>query len=403
MCPAHSLLGTSALLGFAFRRHNCLIHRLPIITCRRRLWPRAGHGGLCGARHAGGSRLWRGICLSQRGRCAGSHPGCDRPRRCARAPTAAYPERCAAPSSDCPVQPARRPATFALGCLASAFRPRQPPGSFTFCLCLRCQHTCLPSGIRIDVVNCVGAAQSNQRLLPPLRAPTPNPAGCLLIVMNYTGDRLNFGAAAERAKAEGLRVEMVVTAGEWRSSSSSSGQHGLTAPWCVRCEGIGCHIGRGVHQVWDQRRAEPWQEAPCLTSAAPRSHPLLADQLPSGTSAKAAPPALPPPAPPPPHPALHRRLRPQGQGCGGPPRHRRHCAGPQDCRCHSRRRGQPGGGQGGGRGGGGLNRHHGRLAVGLHRVWAAPLRAVGLGEAGAGAWRGVWSHFLQPQHGKVQP
>lgn len=120
--------------------------------------------------------------------------------------------------------------------------------------------------------------------------------------MNYTGDRLNFGAAAERAKAEGLRVEMVVTAGEWRSSSSSSGQHGLTAPWCVRCEGIGCHIGRGVHQVWDQRRAEPWQEAPCLTSAAPRSHPLLADQLPSGTSAKAAPPALPPPAPPPPTP-----------------------------------------------------------------------------------------------------
>ena len=41
----------------------------------------------------------------------------------------------------------------------------------------------------------------------------PRPSGCLLVVMNYTGDRLNFGAAAERAKAEGLRVEMVVVAG----------------------------------------------------------------------------------------------------------------------------------------------------------------------------------------------
>src|SRR5699024_9533086 len=36
------------------------------------------------------------------------------------------------------------------------------------------------------------------------------PAGCLLIVKNYTGDRLNFGLAAERARQHGLRVEMVV-------------------------------------------------------------------------------------------------------------------------------------------------------------------------------------------------
>ena len=36
------------------------------------------------------------------------------------------------------------------------------------------------------------------------------PPGCLLIVKNYTGDRLNFGLAAERARAMGLAVEMVV-------------------------------------------------------------------------------------------------------------------------------------------------------------------------------------------------
>jgi dihydroxyacetone kinase len=31
-----------------------------------------------------------------------------------------------------------------------------------------------------------------------------------LIVKNYTGDRLNFGLAAERARAQGLRVSMVI-------------------------------------------------------------------------------------------------------------------------------------------------------------------------------------------------
>ena len=35
-------------------------------------------------------------------------------------------------------------------------------------------------------------------------------AGCLLIVKNYTGDRLNFGLAAERARTLGRKVEMVI-------------------------------------------------------------------------------------------------------------------------------------------------------------------------------------------------
>lgn len=36
--------------------------------------------------------------------------------------------------------------------------------------------------------------------------------GCLLIVKNYTGDRLNFGLAAEKAKSHGLNVEMIIVA-----------------------------------------------------------------------------------------------------------------------------------------------------------------------------------------------
>ena len=36
--------------------------------------------------------------------------------------------------------------------------------------------------------------------------------GCLLVVKNYTGDRLNFGLAAEKARALGRKVEMVIVA-----------------------------------------------------------------------------------------------------------------------------------------------------------------------------------------------
>lgn len=38
------------------------------------------------------------------------------------------------------------------------------------------------------------------------------PQGCLLVVKNYTGDRLNFGLAAEQARQRGLRVETVLVA-----------------------------------------------------------------------------------------------------------------------------------------------------------------------------------------------
>ncbi|XP_047338057.1 putative 3,4-dihydroxy-2-butanone kinase [Impatiens glandulifera] len=46
-------------------------------------------------------------------------------------------------------------------------------------------------------------------ILAGIRAVT-GPMGCLLIVKNYTGDRMNFGLAAEQAKAEGFKIEMVI-------------------------------------------------------------------------------------------------------------------------------------------------------------------------------------------------
>ncbi|PON97516.1 Dihydroxyacetone kinase [Trema orientale] len=46
-------------------------------------------------------------------------------------------------------------------------------------------------------------------ILAGIRAVT-GPMGCLLIVKNYTGDRLNFGLAAEQAKSEGYNIETVI-------------------------------------------------------------------------------------------------------------------------------------------------------------------------------------------------
>ena len=57
----------------------------------------------------------------------------------------------------------------------------------------------------------VFASPSVEAVLAAIDA-TRSSAGCLLVVKNYTGDRLNFGLAAERARAAGHRVEMVVVA-----------------------------------------------------------------------------------------------------------------------------------------------------------------------------------------------
>ncbi|KAL2630291.1 hypothetical protein R1flu_014977 [Riccia fluitans] len=53
------------------------------------------------------------------------------------------------------------------------------------------------------------ASPSVAAILAAIRAVT-GPPGCLLIVKNYTGDRLNFGLAAEQAKADGYKVEVVI-------------------------------------------------------------------------------------------------------------------------------------------------------------------------------------------------
>lgn len=59
------------------------------------------------------------------------------------------------------------------------------------------------------VLGNVFASPSVNSILAAIRA-VAGPKGVLLIVKNYTGDRLNFGIAAEKAKTEGIQTRMVV-------------------------------------------------------------------------------------------------------------------------------------------------------------------------------------------------
>ena len=74
-------------------------------------------------------------------------------------------------------------------------------------------------------------------------------AGCLLIVKNYTGDRLNFGLAAEKARAMGLDVEMVIVADDiampGRRSPARSRRNALRAQGRGRAVALGRVAPRG--------------------------------------------------------------------------------------------------------------------------------------------------------------
>jgi triose/dihydroxyacetone kinase / FAD-AMP lyase (cyclizing) len=66
-----------------------------------------------------------------------------------------------------------------------------------------------PGMLTAAVCGDVFASPSVDAVLAGILAVT-GPAGCLLVVKNYTGDRLNFGLAAERARAYGLKVNIVI-------------------------------------------------------------------------------------------------------------------------------------------------------------------------------------------------
>ncbi|AMH43519.1 MULTISPECIES: dihydroxyacetone kinase subunit DhaK [Burkholderiaceae] len=79
-----------------------------------------------------------------------------------------------------------------------------------------------PGMLSAAVAGEVFTSPSTDAVLDAIRA-VAGPAGVLLIVKNYTGDRFNFGLAAEIARAEGIAVEMVIVADD--VALSASGEH----------------------------------------------------------------------------------------------------------------------------------------------------------------------------------
>jgi triose/dihydroxyacetone kinase / FAD-AMP lyase (cyclizing) len=88
-------------------------------------------------------------------------------------------------------------------------------------------------------------------VLDAIRA-VAGPAGALLIVKNYTGDRFNFGLAAEIARAEGIPIEMVIVADDvaLTASGDHAGRRGLAGTVLVhKIAGAAAAAGRPLAEV----------------------------------------------------------------------------------------------------------------------------------------------------------
>jgi dihydroxyacetone kinase len=87
---------------------------------------------------------------------------------------------------------------------------------------------------------------------------TAGPAGALLIVKNYTGDRLNFGLAAELAQAEGIPTEIAVVADDvaLRETVAPDRRRGIAGTVLVhKVAGAAAAAGRPLAEVAAAARA----------------------------------------------------------------------------------------------------------------------------------------------------
>jgi triose/dihydroxyacetone kinase / FAD-AMP lyase (cyclizing) len=108
-----------------------------------------------------------------------------------------------------------------------------------------------PGMLSAAVAGEVFTSPSTDAVLDAIRA-VAGPAGVLLIVKNYTGDRFNFGLAAEIARAEGIAVEMVIVADDVALSAHGehAGRRGLAGTVFVhKIAGAAAAEGRPLSEV----------------------------------------------------------------------------------------------------------------------------------------------------------
>ena len=79
-------------------------------------------------------------------------------------------------------------------------------------------------------------------------------AGCLLIVKNYTGDRLNFGLAAERARGKGRQVELVVVSDDIALNGAAQPRGIAGTLFVHKIAGAAAESGAGLAEVTELAR-----------------------------------------------------------------------------------------------------------------------------------------------------
>lgn len=114
-----------------------------------------------------------------------------------------------------------------------------------------------PGMLTAAVTGEVFTSPSVDAVLAAIRA-TAGPAGALLIVKNYTGDRLNFGLAGELAAVEGIPTELVVVADDVALAGllSRDRRRGIAGTVFVhKIAGAAAASGRSLHEVAEIARA----------------------------------------------------------------------------------------------------------------------------------------------------
>ncbi|MCZ7450132.1 dihydroxyacetone kinase family protein [Agrobacterium rhizogenes] len=105
--------------------------------------------------------------------------------------------------------------------------------------------------LTVAVAGDVFTSPSTDAVLAGIRA-AAGPAGALVIVKNYTGDRLNFGLAAELARAEGTPVEIVVVADDvaLKDTVPADRRRGIAGTVLVhKLAGAAAEKGLPLHEV----------------------------------------------------------------------------------------------------------------------------------------------------------
>lgn len=99
------------------------------------------------------------------------------------------------------------------------------------------------------------ASPSVPSILAAIRAcdaQSPESAGVLLVVKNYTGDRLNFGMATEKANQEGISCKMVVVADDCalERTKGITGARGVAGTVLVhKVAGAAAAMGKSIDEV----------------------------------------------------------------------------------------------------------------------------------------------------------